>query len=294
MKTWKKWLLLLLVVGGGFWGRTAFFIVQETESAIRARFNRPLADVYRPGLHLKAPWPIDKVFRFDKRLLVFKHTPTEFLTADKKNVLVDCFAVWRIADEQLFLSVVRNREKAEFQLLTMITSAMGEVVGKYELSSFINTDTSKVLLNEIDTQVLRIFQDTARRDYGLDVVDVRINALNFPVQNRAAVIKRMRAEREKIATKYRSEGEEEAMLIEADTEEQTRKLLADARSEAEKIRGEGEAAAIRIYGQAQAQDPEFYRFLRTLEAYDRIVDKDTTIVLRSDSPLWRMLEEGTP
>ena len=122
---------------------------------------------------------------------------------------------------------------------------------------------------------------------------MRINGLNFPPENRSSVIRRMQAERNRIATQYRAEGEEAAMKIEATTELETRKLLAEAARQAEVARGRGEAEALRIYGEAYAEDPELFTFLRTLEAYEKLVDEDTTLVLRSDSELWRLLEKGT-
>lgn len=294
MTRWRKWLLVGGVLLLAFWARSALYIVEATDTAVLARFKRPMPTVYQPGLHVKAPWPIDTVYRFDRRLLVFDHTPTEFLTEDKKNILIDAFAVWRIADEHAFLAKVRSKENARVLLLEIITAAVGEVVGRYPLSSFINTDPEQVRLAQINRQIADACRETAARDYGVNVIDVRINSFNFPVQNTASVIKRMRAERERIATKSRSEGEEDALKIEAETELDTRTILAEARRQAEQIRGEGEAAAIKIYGAAYAKDPEFYRFLRTLEAYDKILDDQTTIILRTDSELWKMIEKGAP
>ncbi|MDP8225233.1 MAG: protease modulator HflC [Candidatus Lernaella stagnicola] len=294
MKRWKKGLLLVLVLLAAWWLRTIFFVVNATETAIIARFMGPLDAVYEPGLHLKAPWPIDTVYRFDSRLLVFDHVPTEFLTKDKKNILIDSFAVWRVADEHTFLAKVRSRMNAEILLLEIMTAAINEVVGNYALGSFINVDPEKVQLKEINGAIADICRGPTENAYGISVEDVRINSFNFPVQNRASVIKRMRAERDRIATKYRSEGEEAALKIEAETNLESRKILAEAARDAQRIRGKGEAEAIRIYGEAYTKDPEFYRFLRTLEAYDKMIDKDTTIILRSDSELWKMIDKGAP
>jgi modulator of FtsH protease HflC len=294
MTRWRKGLTVAAIVLALAWAQSALFVVGATETAILARFKAPRPNVYAPGPHLKAPWPIDTVYRFDKRLLVYDHVPTEFLTADRKNILIDTFAVWRVQDEHAFLSKVRSRENAEILLLEIMTAAIGEVVGNYPLSAFINTDPAQVRLTEINDAITEACHGPARRDYGIEVGDVRINSFNFPTQNSASVIKRMRAERNRIATKYRSEGEEEALKIEADTDLQARKILAEARREAETIRGRGEAEAIKIYGAAYAKDPEFYRFLRTLEAYEKTLDSNTTIILRSDSELWKMIEKGAP
>jgi len=294
MTRWKKLLLAAGAVSLLLWARSALFIVDATNTALVARFKRPMATLYQPGLHAKLPWPIDTVYRFDRRLMVFDHTPTEYLTQDKKNILIDTFAVWRIAEEHSFLAKVRSTDNARILLLEIITAAVGEVVGTYPLESFINTDPEKVRFGDINQRIADACRTAAARDYGIDLIDVRINSFNFPLQNTASVIQRMRAERERIATKYRSEGEEEALKIEAETELETRKILAEARREAEQIRGEGEAAAIKIYGAAYEKDPEFYRFLRTLEAYGNILDDQSTIVLSTDSDLWKMIDQGAP
>jgi membrane protease subunit HflC len=124
MKHRKKILLVLLVVLGLVWAQTALFVVEATETAIVARFSRPLKPLYPPGLHIKAPWPIDSVYRFDKRILTYDHVPTEFLTEDKKNILIDSFAVWRIDDEYAYLAKLRRRDIAEVFLLEIITAAL--------------------------------------------------------------------------------------------------------------------------------------------------------------------------
>lgn len=294
MKRWKRFSLLVLAIVLVLWLTSAVFLVQETQTAIVTRFSKPLTTAYQPGPHLKLLWPIDKVIRFERRLLIFNHEPTEFLTQDKKNILVDSFAVWRIANEHNFLSTVRNQNGAEARLLDMITAALGEIVGKYPLASFINTTEGAVKFSEINREIHKACAQTAQDNYGVEIVDVRINSFNFPQQNRLSVIKRMQAERDRIATQYRSEGDEEALKIEATTDMEVRRILAEANREAKTTRGKAEAEAIKIYGRAYGADPDFYRFLRTLEAYNTIIDKNTTIILRSDSELWRMIGRGAP
>jgi modulator of FtsH protease HflC len=276
------------------WAQTALFVVEASETAVTARFSRPLAPIYQPGLHIKAPWPIDSVYRFDKRILIFDHVPTEFLTKDKKNILIDSFAVWRIQDEHKYLARVRNRNIAEVLLLEMITASVGELAGSYPLSSFINADPSKIRLKEINKKLTDACRRAAEKDYGMEIIDARINMFNFPEQNRTSVISRMQAERARIATKYRSEGQEEALKIEAATEKERRSILAEARREAQVIRGKGEAEAIRIYGEAYSSDAEFYDFLRSLEAYGQIVDKDTTVILDRNSKIFKTVEKAAP
>ncbi|MBN2050332.1 MAG: protease modulator HflC [Spirochaetales bacterium] len=282
-------ILGVLLIGGLL---TSLFMVQETETAIVTRFSRALPEPREPGLHIKFPWPVDKVIRLDRRRLVFDHEPTEFLTRDKKNVLVDCYALWMIDDPHTFLYTVRTREAAEARLLDMITAATGEVFGRYDLANIINQEEDKLKLDVIHDEVFNLCRDRAEAEYGLRLFDIRINSFNFPSQNRLSVIKRMQAERESIATQYRSEGEEEAMKIEAETDSQVRTLLAEARREAQVIRGEAEAEALRIYGDAYGKNPDFFELLRKLEVYESVLNENTTIFLPLDSPLWDVLYTG--
>ena len=294
MRLNRKILFAIVLTAVLAWAWTALFVVEATETAIVARFSSPMDRLYQPGLHIKAPWPVDSVYRFDKRILTYDHAPTEFLTEDKKNILIDSFAVWRIDDEHKYLAKVRSRDVAEVLLLEIVTAVLGELTGSYPLSSFVNTDESKVSLNEINRKLAQMTRESDLREYGINVIDTRINMFNFPDQNRTSVISRMRAERARIATRYRSEGEEEALKIEASTEKEVRMILAEAKREAEVIRGKGESTAISTYGKAYEEDPEFYRFMRSLEAYEQIVDEKTTVVLDENSRIFNVLEESAP
>jgi membrane protease subunit HflC len=268
---------------------TVFFTVAETEAAIVTRFGRALPSVAGPGLHLKMPWPIDSVVRLDARLLIFDGEPTEMLTADKKNVLIDSFICWRIVDPLLFAQTVKTRGEAEARLLDLSTSEMGAAVGRQPMESFVKVG-GPVRLRQVSHSVSTAVGALTRRSFGIAVVDLRINGFNLPPQNRASVIERMRAERARIATRYRSEGEEAGLKIQAEAAAEREKILAEARSQAEVIRGEGEAAALRAFAAAYSKDPDFYRFLRSLETYETILDEKTTIFLQSDSKLLKNLD----
>jgi modulator of FtsH protease HflC len=272
------------------WWSTALFTVDQTERAIVTRFGRPLDGVAEPGLHTKLPWPIDAVVRVDARLLVFDNEPVEMLTADKKNILLDSFICWRIADPLRFTQTVKTRPEAEARLVDIAASELGAAVGREPMESFISVTPGVVKLSAIAARVTRAVDAVARRSFGIEVLDLRLNGLFLPAQNRASVIDRMRAERARIATKYRSEGEEEALKIKAQTSVERDQILAAARADAESLRGTGEAQAMRLLSEAYADDPAFYRFLRSLQAAEAIVDDKTTIFLPSDSPLLRALQ----
>jgi membrane protease subunit HflC len=269
---------------------TSLYTVDETQKAIVTRFGSPVPGVAGPGLHLKAPWPIDSVLRFDARLLIFAGGPTEMLTADKKNVVVDSFICWRIADPLLFAQTVRTREEAEARLLDFTASEMGAAVGREPMESFIHAGGAGVRLREIGRRAGAVIGRLAAGSFGIQVVDLEINGFNLPAQNRDSVIERMRAERGRIAARYRSEGDEQALKIQAQAATEREAILSAAKAQSESIRGKGEADALRIFSAAYARDPDLYRFLRTLESYETVIDDKTTLFLQSDSKLLRALD----
>ena len=264
-------------------------LVHETGVGIFTRFGKPRHSLARPGLHLKLPWPVDSVLRLDRRLLVFDNEPAEMLTSDKRNVLVDSFILWRISDPLTFTQTVRTRLEAEARLLDLTASELGAAIGSEPLEHLINVDGSKVKIHEVASRAAAAVQATTREGFGIEVVDLRINGFGLPPQNRSSVIDRMQAERARIATAYRSEGEEEALKIEAETSKEEQRILAEAAARAESVRGAGEAEALALLAEAYAEDPVFYRFLRDLEAYESILDENTTIFLPSNSSLLETL-----
>lgn len=290
----KKSTLLLLaaIFVAALLGPTAVYTIRETEVGVVTRFGRPLDALAEPGLHVKWPWPVDAVVRVDRRLLVFDNEPAEMLTRDKKNVLVDSFLCWRIADPLRFVQTVGSRPEAEARLLDLTASELGAAVGSQPMDSFLNADPERVKLRAVADEARGQVHDLALQSFGIEVVDLEINGFNLPRQNRQSVIERMRAERATIATRYRSEGEEEALKIEALSAAEREKILAEARGQAEAVRGRGEADALELLAAAYCQDPEFYRFLRSLESYEKIIDENTTLFIESDSQLMEALNGG--
>ena len=284
------WLVLALICL--IMAFTCLFTVQETETAIVTRFGRPLSGVAGSGLHVKYPWPIDTVVRLDRRTLLFDNEPIEMLSQDKKNVLVDSFVCWRIFDPLRFAQTVKTRIEAEARLFDVSASELGAAVGNEPIEAFINVGSGGVKLREVSERVGDAVNNVMRGNFGIEVVDLQINGLQLPAQNRESVIGRMRAERDRIATKYRSEGEEEALKIEAQATAARERILAESRGRAEFIRGTGEARAMELFAKAYAQDPEFYRFLKTMQTYETIIDDRTTIFLPSNSKLMGLLDGG--
>ncbi len=280
---------------------SAAFVVDESEYAVVLRFGRVVSEINEPGLKFKWPAPIEQVRRFDKRYLYQQIPQTEFLSADKKNVLVSSFLTWRIESPRLFLEAMGSRDSAEDRLSTLVKSSLGAALGNKPFTDYIpeapdesSPTTSADNLLRLEQVVLDGVETVALEDYGIEVVSFGISRFSFPQQNLRAVFARMRAERERIASAYRSEGAAEARKILANAERERREIMARAESEAEVLRGQSEAEAAAIYSAAYASDPEFYEFLRKLETYEKIIDEQTTVIVPADSTLLDLLISEDP
>jgi membrane protease subunit HflC len=271
----------------------SLFQVDTTEYVIVTQFGKPVRAITEPGLYGKWPAPVQSVIRLDRRLQMYNVMETELLTKDKKNILVEAYTTWKIDDPLKFFTSVRDPSGANSRLSDIMSSELGVALSQYDLTNLVTTDPASM---QLMTMTERITNQVALRvaPYGFSVTDVRLKMLNFPEANRQSVFQRMRAERQRIARQLRSEGTELATVIRAEAEAERTTILSEAQKQAERIRGEGEAEAIRIYAEAFGQDPEFYQFLRTLEAYDDVITPGTTLILPSDSELLKYLDaDGT-
>jgi modulator of FtsH protease HflC len=267
-----------------------FFAVRETEFVLVTQFGRPLYTVTDAGLHVK--WPFQSALRFDRRLRIYNPRPSEFLTRDKKNLVVENYVAWRIDDPNRFVQTVGDPIAAEMRLHDIIWSGLSASIGTRDIDSLISTAGDNVQASSMLDQLTQATDRLALDQYGIRVLDVRIKRLNLPEQNKQSVYARMRAERDRIARQYRAEGEEQALSIRADADRQKEEILSTAYKEAERVRGEGDAEATRIYGQAYSKNPRFYKLVRTLESYKKVLDDKTTVILSSDSELLRVLTKG--
>jgi len=267
-----------------------FYTTRETEFGLITQFGRPVRTVVNAGLHVK--WPFQSLLRFDRRLRVYNPRPSEFLTRDKKNLVIENYVAWRIADPERFVKSVGDTSAAEMRLHDIIWSGLSASLGTLDLESLVSASADKAQAAAMLDMLTTRADLTALEQYGIRVVDVRIKRLNLPEQNKQSVFARMRAERERIAMQYRAEGEEEALVIRANADREKEAILSAAYKDAEKIRGEGDAEATRIYGQAYSKNPRFYKLVRTLESYKKVLDDKTTIILNSDSALLKILTQG--
>lgn len=266
---------------------TSLFTVTEMERAVVIRLGKPVGDpIEKAGLKVKLPF-IDRVEYFDRRLLEYDSEPKELITKDKKNVVIDNYARWRIVDPLLFLQSVQDERGAQARLDDIIYSEIRERLGQYTLLEIIALERDEIME--------RVTVESAEKvnKLGIEIVDVRIKRADLPKQNEENVYRRMEAERNQQAKKYRAEGQEKALEIISDAEREKTIILAEAYENAEKIKGEGDAEALKIYADAYNRDPDFYRFTRTLSAYDEIFggEGQTKVLLSTDSELWKYLNK---
>jgi len=267
-----------------------FFAVRETEFALITQFGKPVRTLTDAGLHAK--WFFQSATYFDRRLRIYDPRPSEFLTRDKKNLVIESYVAWRIRDPKHFVETVGDPVSAEMRLHDIVWSGLSAVLGTHDLDSIVAPTAESVQAEAFLDQLTAATGSSALSQYGIEIVDVRIKRLNLPEQNKQSVYARMRAERERIARQYRAEGEEQALRIRADADRQRDEILSAAYKEAEKTRGEGDAASTRIYSQAYSRNPKFYKLTRTLESYKKILDDKTTAILSSDSELLKVLMKG--
>ena len=283
-------ILALVVVGAA----TSFVVVDERSHAVITQFGRPVSVLSEAGLYLKLPVPFQRANVLDKRILITNTRETELLTADKKNVLVSTYISWKIADPVRYLAALRSREFAENRLAALVQSELGSALGDRPFGTILGASSNGASLAGLEGSVQDAVARVARKDLGIEVVSLGVTRLIFPRQNLDSVFARMRAERARIARGHRSEGRAEAQKIAARAERERARIIADAEAEAATLRGRGEAEASRIYAGAYEGHGEFYRFVRTLEAYKKVLNEKTTLVLPADSPFLELLTSRVP
>jgi len=288
MRKTLAWFGVLTVIGYLF--STCLVQVNEDELVLITQFGSPVRVVDKAGLIGKLPDPVQTVVRLDRRLQAIDSDLGEYLTRDKKNLVISAFILWRIDDPLKFLQSVKDNQGAEQRLIDLSGSELGAAIGNYTLSSFLTTNSDETRIPEIVNSVTGKCRTQAKEEFGIQVVGIRLRRLGFPQQNLRAVHKRMRAERERMAKKYRAEGKEAAAKIRSQTDKEVRELLASTYREAQIKRGHGEAESVRIYAKAFQKDPDFYKLTRTLESYGKFLDDKTTLILSSQSPLFKYLE----
>ncbi|WP_285907722.1 protease modulator HflC [Pseudodesulfovibrio pelocollis] len=275
--------LIALIVVAALGLTQVIFTVDQTERAIVLELGRPVGDeALGPGLHFKMPLVQNVVF-FDSRILDFDARPEEITTADKKYMKVDSYTKWRIYDPLTFYTKVRSVQGAQARLDDIIRSQLRVAVGRYTLIEVVSHKRLEIMtaVTERSRELLH--------PYGIEVVDVRIKRTDLPPENARAIYGRMKAERERQARQYRSEGREASARIIAEADKQRSIILADAEKQAAITRGEGDAQATAIYAEALGKAPEFYDFMRSLEAYRKSFGDNTRFIMTPQSDFLRHL-----
>lgn len=276
--------LIAVFIGLVVLGVSPLFVVDVTQTAIVVELGKPVRTVTDPGLYVKVPL-VQEVTYFDKRLLDYDSDAQDVITQDKKTLLLDNFAKWQIVDPLKVYQNFQSQRGALQRLHDIIYSELRVELGRHDLLEIVST--GRAALMKIVTQ--RANEKASA--YGITIQDVRIKRADLPQENEKTVFQRMQAEREQQAKQYRAEGAEEAQKIRSDAEKDKEILLAQAYKEAEEIRGSGDAKAFRIYADAYRQDPKFFDFTRTMEAYKKSLDEKSTLVMSPDSEFFHYLKQ---
>ena len=259
-------------------GLSSVFTVDERELAIKFRLGKIVRADYQPGLHFKVPL-INNVRKFDKRVLTLDARPANYLTKEKKNVIVDFFVKWRIHDVVTYYKAMSGEErKAMERIYATINDGLRSEFGKRSIQEVISGERGEIM----NTMTAEANRQLGK--FGIEVVDVRVKRIDFSEDISDSVYRRMEAERLRVAKDFRSRGAEEAEKIRARADKERTVLLADAYKQSQTIRGEGDAKAAEIYARAYRQDPEFFAFYRSLQAYRKSLGgAGDTLVLEPDS-----------
>ena len=277
--------LIIILIAAGILASQVFFIVDETNQAIVLQFGNPIRTIQNPGLYTKIPFIQNLIF-FEKRILSSDAPPQEYLTTDKKRLVVDHVTRWRIDDPLLYFQAVGTEAGARARLDDIVFSELREELAKVDFVEVISRERENIM-----ERVAESAEEKAR-EFGIDIVDVRVKRADLPVEVEESVYQRMQAERQRESSLFRAEGEEQAVILRAQADRERTVVLAEGYAEAQRLRGEGEALAIKIYAAALEQDPEFYAFIRRLEAYKITLKDGDSIVIPVDSDFFRYLTSG--
>ena len=266
------------------------YVIDESEQGVLTNFGKIVPPVKEPGLHFKLPTPISVVYKVDRRVRPLMNMKQELITEDQKNVLVDGYLLWRVSDPIRYVEAIRTEANAVKRLGDLYRASVGIVVSNKSRDAFVSLGLQHQDITKASREILDQIKPVAASDYGIEVVRAGLVEYTLPAANRPSVIQRMISERARIAARYRSEGEERAIGIEAFAINEHEKIMATAHAEATAILGKAEADALETLAAAYRDDPEFYKFIRALDSYDTIIDKNTTLMLPADNELFKYLD----
>ena len=269
-------------------GSMSVFVVNEKELAIKFRLGEFVRADYTPGIYFKVPF-INNVRKFDSRILTLDAPPVPYLTLEKKNLIVDSFIKWRIANAEVYYRTMRGQEsRASERLSKVVQEGLRNEFAKRTIQEAISGERSEIM----DVMTSKIAEQA--KEFGLEVVDVRIKRIELPAEVSESVFQRMRAERERVAMDLRSRGSEAAERIRADADRQHTVLIAEATRDSEQIRGDGDGKAAEIFANAFGKNEQFYELYRSLESYKKVfTQKDDLLVLDSDAEYFQYFKNAS-
>jgi membrane protease subunit HflC len=280
-------LLILGVIVLGTLALSSLYTVQQTQQALVVQVGAPQAVVPVPGLHVKLPWPFQHVVYYDKRVLTLEAPPEEVIASDKKRLVVDAFARWQITDPLRFYQALTDEEIARLRLGAILSSNIRRVLGDQTFTAVLSASRAK-LMHDIRDGV-----NSETKNFGINIVDVRIRRTDLPPQNSAAIYQRMQQERVREANEFRAQGAQIKQEIQSKADRDATVIRAEATRASEITRGEGDGEKNRIFAEAYNQDPEFFAFYRSMKAYEASLKGDnTTVVLSPDSEFLRYFGHG--
>lgn len=284
--------IALIIVALGLLVFGSLFVVEEGNKAIVIQFGKVQRDsatgdtkVFEPGLHLKLPF-FDRVVNLDARIQTLDEVPDRFVTSEKKDLIVDLYVKWKIEDfAKYYLATGGIKSSAEILLQQKVNNGLRSEFGTRTIQQIVSGERSE-LMDEAMEQA-----STSSDELGIKIVDVRVKQINLPLEVRNFIFQRMRTEREAVAREHRSEGKEKAEFIKADIDAKITVMLADAERNLRKLKGEGDAQAAQIYAETYTKDPEFYSFLRSMDAYKKsFSSKQDILVVEPDSDFFRYMK----
>ncbi|MAC46141.1 protease modulator HflC [Oceanospirillum beijerinckii] len=286
----KSFSALILIAVLALVASNSLYIVDETERAIKLRFGQIVESDIQPGLHFKIP-VLNTIRKFDARVLTMDARPQRYLTLEKKAVIVDSFIKWRIANVQAYYEATSGDELVASRLLApRVDEGLRNQFGERTMYEVVSGER-----DEIMTELTSKLNTITKAELGIEIRDIRVKRIDLPPEVSHAVYERMNTERQREAREHRSQGKELAEGIRADADRQRQIILAEAFRESERIRGEGDATAASTYAQAYTQDPEFYSFVRSLEAYrNTFNNRDDIMVIEPDSDFFNYLKQASP
>jgi len=284
MKNTTLWAVVIIVAFFVIlFGFTSFYIVDQTQQAIVLRFGNILNIRTEPGIYVKTPF-IDNVVKLEKRIMIYDIPVERVITSDRRTILADTYAIWRIEDPQKFIETLRTVEVAMTRIDDIVYSHARDVIGNYTFPEVLSFQRIAIL-EEIKNR-----SEASLEDFGINVVDVRLKRTDLPQENTEAVYERMKSERYAMAAQLRAEGEREAQRMKAEADRQASRIRSDAQREADIIRGTGEASAINIYSEAYSLDQDFYELQKITDIYKDSFN-NSVLVIPNDSPLLELFYE---